>query len=567
MWRFIPTFAATMENVMLNELQTPNYIFESSWEVCNRVGGIYTVLSTRAKTLESAFHDRLIFIGPDFGTDNLFFTEEDNLCAAWKEHARNVDHLNVRVGRWNIEGRPITILVDFKPLFKDKDTIYSQMWQDYQVDSLHAYGDYDESSMFAIAVGKVVESFYRFNLTPEDKAIFHANEWMLGMAALYVQKHVPEIATIFTTHATSIGRSIAGNGKALYAYMPGYNGDQMAAELNMQSKHSIEKQTAHHVDCFTTVSQITNEECRQLLEKPADVVLMNGFELDIVPKGAIFNAKRRSARRALLNVASCLMGTDFSDDTLIVATTGRYEFKNKGIDVFIEAMDRLRHDDRLNRNVLALITVPAWLDTYRTDLKERITSGKKFTEPLPDPYITHTLHNMRDDRILSMMRYHGMQNSADDKVKLMFVPSYLNGNDGIFNKSYYDLLIGQDLSVYPSYYEPWGYTPLESIAFHVPTVTTDLAGFGRWVLDTQGNQGIEGGVRVLHRTDFNYFDVTDGVVNTVLDFARKSAQQVKDIRLKAAAVAEQASWKHFITYYYQAYDLALRNAAKRLADM
>ena len=269
---------------MVKDLLTPDYIFESSWEVCNKVGGIYTVLSTRANTLQEKFRDRIFFIGPDVwqGKENPLFIESDNLCAAWKEHALEKDELSVRVGRWNIPGEPIVILVDFQPFFEKKDDIYTEMWNRYQVDSLHAYGDYDEASMFSYAAGRVVESFYRYNLTETDKVVYQAHEWMTGMGALYVQEAVPEVATIFTTHATSIGRSIAGNNKPLYDYLFAYNGDQMAQELNMQSKHSIEKQTAHYVDCFTTVSEITNNECKELLDKPADVVLMNGFEDDFV---------------------------------------------------------------------------------------------------------------------------------------------------------------------------------------------------------------------------------------------------------------------------------------------
>lgn len=198
------------------------------------------------------------------------------------------DGLNIRVGRWNVPGNPIAILVDFTPFYKDKNDIYTQAWLDFHVDSLHAYGDYDEASMFSYAAGKVAESFYRYNLTMTDKVIYQAHEWMTGLGALYLQKHVPEIATIFTTHATTIGRSIAGNNKPLYDYLFAYNGDQMARELNVESKHSIEKQTAHFVDCFTTVSDITNNECKELLEKEADVVLMNGFEDDFVPKGEMF---------------------------------------------------------------------------------------------------------------------------------------------------------------------------------------------------------------------------------------------------------------------------------------
>lgn len=552
---------------MNKKLLTPDYIFEASWEVCNKVGGIYTVLSTRAKTLQEQFRDRIIFIGPDFwrGKENPLFIEHDNLCAAWKEHAAVHDHLSVRVGRWNIPGEPIVILVDFQPFFQEKNDIYAEMWNRYQVDSLHAYGDYDEASMFAYASGKVVESFYRYNLTETDKVVFQAHEWMTGMGALYLQATVPEIATIFTTHATSIGRSIAGNGKPLYDYLFAYNGDQMAEELNMQSKHSIEKQTAHYVDCFTTVSEITNNECKELLDKSADVILLNGFEDDFVPKAAAYTGKRKRARSLILNVANKLLGQDLKEDTLIVGTSGRYEFRNKGLDVFLEAMNRLNRDKNLKKNVLAVVSVPSWVGEAREDLLVRLKDREtKFTTPLECPYITHWLHNMTHDQVLDMLKYLGMGNRPEDKVKVVFVPCYLDGRDGIVNKAYYDLVPGLDLGVYASYYEPWGYTPLESVAFSVPTITTDLSGFGRWVNGLKNQHGIDDGVEVIHRSDYNYSEVADGIKDTVTYLSSKTLNEVKAIRKRAAGVAEQALWKHFIQYYYEAYDVALRNAMERL---
>lgn len=554
---------------MTNERLTPDYIFETSWEVCNKVGGIYTVLSTRANTLQTSFRDRLFFIGPDLckGKENPLFVESDKLYAEWREYAFEKSRLSVRIGRWNIPGNPIVILVDFHSFFDIKNKIYAQAWEHYQVDSLHAYGDYDEASMFSYAAAKVVKSFYLYNLSRQDKVIYHAHEWMTGLGALYLQINVPEIATIFTTHATSIGRSIAGNNKPLYDYLFSYNGDQMAQELNMQSKHSIEKQTAHNVDCFTTVSEITNKECEQLLGKAADVVLMNGFEDDFVPKGNTFTGKRKRARTLMLQVANKLLGTNWGDDTLILGTSGRYEFKNKGIDVFLESLNRLRKDKNLNKNVLAFINVPAWVGEARQDLKARIKSNDKFTTPLEMPFLTHWLHNMAHDQVLNQMRYLGMNNEPDDKVKVVFVPCYLDGKDGIFNKEYYDLLLGQDLSVYPSYYEPWGYTPLESVAFRVPTVTTDLAGFGLWVKSLHNQHGVRDGVEVLHRTDNNYFELADGIKYTIQFYAGSTDEEVKGMRKRASEVSEQALWKYFIEYYYEAYDIALRNAEKRLNEL
>ena len=491
----------------------PDYIFESSWEVCNKVGGIYTVLSTRAKTLKEKLQDQLIFIGPDCWRDkvNPYFSRDYALYADWQKLAAE-EGLKVKVGRWNIPGEPVAILVDFTPYYAIKNEIYGKLWENFQVDSLHAYGDYDEASMFSYAAALVVESFYKHVVGEDKKVIYHGNEWMTGLGLLYIKKHLPQIATIFTTHATSIGRSIAGNNKPLYDYLFAYNGDQMAEELNMQSKHSIEKQTAWNVDCFTTVSEITANECKELLDKPVDFVLPNGFDNSFVPKGAVFTKKRKEARKRLLDVANALMGTDLDDDTLIVSTSGRYEFRNKGVDVYIEAMNRLLRDEKLKKNVLAFIDVPGWVGEPRADLRERLDSGKKYDTPLEVPAVTHWLKNMSHDNVLGMLKYLDMQNRKDDKVKLIFLPCYLTGDDGIVNKTYYDVVLGNDLCIYPSYYEPWGYTPLEAVAFKVPCITTDLAGFGLWANSEKGGYcEISDGVKVIRRTDYNYSEVADAI--------------------------------------------------------
>ena len=544
---------------------SPNYIFESSWEVCNKVGGIYTVLSSRAKTLQDKIHDHLIFIGPDCWGEKKspYFKEDQSLLSAWKTKATD-EGLNLKIGRWDIPGEPIAILVDFQPFFEEKDKIYIWLWENYQVDSLHAYGDYDEASMFSYAAAKVVESFYKHNLDKTQKVVYHANEWMCGLGALYINKVLPEIGTIFTTHATSIGRSIAGNNKPLYDYLFAYNGDQMSWELNMQSKHSIEKQTALHVDCFTTVSDITANECKELLDKSVDFVLPNGFDNSFVPKGAVFTKRRKIARMRLLEVANALLGTDLDDDTLIVSTSGRYEFRNKGVDVYIEAMNRLLRDKDLKKNVLAFIEVPGWVGEPRQDLVDRLNSGKKYDTPLDVPEITHWLHNMSHDNVLGMLKYLDMHNRKDDKVKLIFLPCYLTGNDGVLNLSYYDLVLGNDLCIYPSYYEPWGYTPLEAIAFKVPCITTDLAGFGLWANTVKGGYSeIEDGVKVIHRTDYNYSEVADAIKDTVAQYSNFSADEVKKCRQNADKLSKKALWKEFIKYYEQAYDMALRKAEAR----
>ena len=555
---------------MGKELLKPDFIFESSWEVCNKVGGIYTVLSTRAKTLQDEMKDRIVFIGPDFWQEkeSPYFKEDKSLFAEWQWEAKE-NGISVRVGRWTIPGEPIAVLVDFKPFFEKKNEIYGWLWEHYQVDSLHAYGDYDEASMFSYAAALVVESFYNHYLLKTNKrVIYHANEWMCGLGALYINNVLPQIGTVFTTHATSIGRSIAGNQKPLYDYLFAYHGDQMADELNMQSKHSIEKQTAWHVDCFTTVSDITANECKELLDKPVDVVLPNGFDNSFVPKSTVFAKKRKAARKRLLEVANALLGENLTDDTLIVSTSGRYEFRNKGIDVFVEAMNRLLRDKELKKKVLAFIEVPGWVGEPRKDLQERLSSGKSFDTPLEVPQVTHWLHNMSHDNVLGMMKYYDMHNRKEDQVKVIFLPCYLDSKDGIMDMTYYDVVLGNDLCIYPSYYEPWGYTPLEAIAFKVPCITTDLAGFGLWANKEIGHYGeIEDGVKVIHRTDYNFSEVADAIKDTVAKFSGMSQKQVDECRKHADALSKKALWSEFIKYYYEAYDIALKKADARMKEV
>ncbi len=551
---------------MIEKRLVPDFIFEISWEVCNKMGGIYTVLSTRAKTLQEQFPDKLVFVGPDLwqGKKNNLFAEDRKLLPEWKAKATACG-FGVRVGRWKIPGKPIVLLVDFHRYYESRNDIYGRVWENYGVDSLHGYGDYDEANMFSLAAARVVEHFFRNELGGKGKVIYQAHEWMTCLGALYIKKYVPEMGTIFTTHATSIGRSIAGNNKPLYEYLWAYNGTQMAQELNMEAKHSLERQTAHNVDCFTTVSDVTARECAELLDKKPDVVLPNGFEADFVPStGAEFTKHRREARARILQVANALTGAGFDDDTVIVTTSGRYEYRNKGIDVFLEAAYRTIYDSDLKQNVLMLIEVPAWMESPRSDLQERLKLGWAYTEPLSDPVITHNLHEPWNDPVLGFLRSHGMKNDSGSLVKVIFVPCYLDGNDGIFQMSYYDLLIGGDLAVFPSYYEPWGYTPLEAVAFHVPCITTSLSGFGVWANNEVGRDSkLEDGVEVLPRNDYNSQEVAEQISEAIVRYSAYGRRMVNACRRNAANLAEKALWKNFIHYYYEAYDFALRKAQER----
>ena len=551
---------------MVDKQLKPDFIFEASWEVCNKVGGIYTVLSSRAQTLLKEYGDKLIFLGPDVWQEknNPDFLEDKKLLKNWREAAAK-EGVNVRIGRWQVAGRPIAVLVDFQPFFEQRNSIYGTAWQNFGVQSDKAYGDYDEASMFSYAAARFVEIIYLSLIHKNEKVVYQAHEWMTGLGMLHLRKAAPSIATIFTTHATSIGRSITSNNKQLYKYFHGYNGDQMAEELHMDAKHSVEKKSAHFADCFTTVSTFTNKECVQLLEKPADVILPNGFDNAIVPKGSLFTTKRKVARKNLLRVASALLGEELSDSTMIVSTSGRNDFRCKGFDVFLQAMANLNSElqrqsiDACKTCVLALIEVPCWIKQPRKDLQLRLIGKEIPNTALPNPYLTHELYNEGEDAILNTMRSLSLMNDRNNPVKVILLPCYLDGDDGIINEPYYEVLLANDLCIYPSYYEPWGYTPLEASAFKIPCITTDLSGFGQWVDATLKHQGmIEDGVEVLHRNDDNYFDVAQKICNTTMKVLNASKTVRNKMRKNAAALADKAQWSNFIKYYYQAYDFALR---------
>ena len=544
-------------------------LFETSWEVCNKVGGIYAVLSTKAKTLRKRY-DHVIFIGPDLWSkdnESPFFIESNTPLDDWKKQAVFPAGMTVRVGYWDVPGKPVAILVDYNSLYVYKNDLYAEMWKKYHVDSLHAYGDYDESCMFAYGAALVIESIVLWQRGKVRNVVAHFDEWTTGMGLLYVKARLQSVATVFTTHATSIGRSICGNGKPLYDYMSGYNGDQMAAELNMQSKHSLEKAAAQQADAFTTVSNVTARECEQLLER-RPLVTPNAFEQNYVPKGSKFSKAREDARARLLQVARALTGEDYSSDTLIVGTSGRCEFRNKGLDVTIDALnmtrDKLNRINNLSRKIVVFIMVPAWTESPRKDLQASMRENR--VARLFDPVITHNIHNFDTDPIYSKINFLGLHNVIDDSVKVIYVPSYLNGNDGIFNMSYYQLLIGFDLTIFPSYYEPWGYTPLESIAFGVPTITTDLAGFGQWVLDTEGDNLARTGVKVVHRTDSNYSETVASVSQELSNVYTMMPAELRKARNAAKKTSKLASWDNFIQYYELAYSQALKKVEIRMVD-
>ena len=545
----------------MEALSKPQYIFEVSWEVCNKVGGIHTVISTKAITIQKEFGDKYILIGPDVwreSSEHPEFEEDINLLSGWKQKAVS-EGLRIRVGHWKIAGRPLVILVDFTTYFNRKDEIFSRFWETYKLDSITGQWDYIEPTLFGYASGQVIESYVKYHLTSYDQAVAQFHEWMTGSGLLYLKKQLPQVGTIFTTHATVIGRSIAGNLQPLYSKMKEYNGDVKATEFQIVSKQSMEKICAANADAFTTVSELTSHECSQFLGKNVDIITPNGFEDSFVPTED-FDKKRGEARDMLIRVASAIVGETISDNAFIVANSGRYEFKNKGIDLFIDALGKLNKSGEIKKEILAFILIPANHYGPRKDLMEKMQNMN--FQMGGDKHLSHNLHYSEHDPILKRIREAGIQNKPEDKVKIIFVPSYLNGFDGIFNKSYYDLLIGMDLTVFPSYYEPWGYTPLESLAFHIPTVTTTLAGFGLWVKDEFKDP--DHGIFVLNRNDSNDSEVVDGICAAIHLMHSLDGKKIEESRKIAFEISRTALWKNLIMHYKEAYSLAIEKVNSRV---
>ncbi|MBI5539734.1 MAG: alpha-glucan family phosphorylase [Bacteroidia bacterium] len=543
----------------------PDYLFEVSWEVCNKVGGIYTVISTKAKSIVDDLKDNYILIGPDVWKEthhNTEFIEDKFLFKTWRRQAEIEGH-KFKIGRWDIAGSPVVILVDFTPYFSQKDKIFYDFWENYHLDSLHGQWDYMEPTLFGYAAAKLIESFYEFSHTSKDRIIAHFHEWMTGSGILYLKKEVPQIGTLFTTHATTVGRSIAGNGLPLYRDLEKYNANELAEKFNIQSKQSLEMLSANNCDAFTVVSEITDRECIQFHNKKADVITPNGFEDSFVPLDCDFEEKRQVARNKLFNVTEALLNQEIDRNSLLIINSGRYEFRNKGIDLFIDSMAEINDNPDFKKQIVAYITVPANHAGPRTELIERIHNCD-FNNPISHEYLTHNLHDFEYDPILKRIKEKNLNNGPNDKVKIIFVPCYFNGVDGVFNLPYYDLLIGFDLSVFPSYYEPWGYTPLESVAFHIPTVTTTLAGFGLWIKQQGDERG--DGIKVIERDDFNQDEVFHKIAKFILEYDSKSESEIASARQIAYEISQTVLWKNLIAYYHEAYHVALTKAELRIED-
>jgi len=538
-----------------------DYLFEVSWEVCNKVGGIYTVVSTKALSIVKTLKDNYIVVGPNLdreGKGNPEFLEEPDMYKSWKAYIKS-QGITVKTGRWNIIGKPVAILIDFSPLFTRKDEIFTEFWNEYGLDSISGNWDYIEPALFGYAAGFVIRSFYSYHLSAGKNVIAQFHEWMTGSGLLYLKKYAPQIGTVFTTHATVLGRSIAGNDLPLYKLIDNVDVNSKVKEFNIVSKHSLEKISALNSDTFTTVSELTANEAEYFLQRKPDVITPNGFEMNFIPEDGEYNEIKSKSEKRLRSVAEALFGYKLPDDIKFIATGGRYEFKNKGIDVFIDAIAELNKKEKLKKQIVAFVLIPANNYGPRKDLLSNLNEGTN--KDLENKFITHYLHDADFDPILNKIKHHGFTNKEDQNAKIIFVPAYLNGDDGIFNIKYYNLITAMRMTAFPSYYEPWGYTPLESLAFHVPTITTTLAGFGLWI--KKQNIEIADCMSIIHRDDDNYTEVVNEIAGIIITCIYKSNEEENFERNNAYFVSKSVQWKKLIDKYFEAYNIAVEKSVER----
>ena len=527
--------------------------FEISWEVCNMVGGIHTVLASRVPEVQERHgEDGYITIGPDVprgeGVAPEFRADvwDPALFESFRDH-----EVGIEMGRWLVPGEPRCLLINHSRLYERKDKILGGYWEDYELDSLFGAWDYYDPVLFAHGAGMVIEHIRdRVLLPSRQTAIVQAHEWMSAASVLYLKKVAPEIGTLFTTHATMLGRSLAGRraDPNFYRSLPRIDADAAAREVDVSSKHSMESVAAREVDVFTTVSEITALECEHLLKRKPDVVLPNGF-------GArqVHPDQRARARNELFKLAELTTGDTYDrDGTLILALAGRYEYVNKGVDVYLEAAANLRSElaSRDGKRVIIYAMLPAGHAEPKRQLWDR-AHGASAGPPLR---CTHDLVDEYNDPITNQLNALGFDNQPGASVHVVHVPIYLDGTDPLIRQKYWDLLPGVDLGVFPSFYEPWGYTPLEAIAFGVPAITTDRAGFGRWAA-RQGDEK-HTGVRVLKREGVPFNEVTDALTKALVEFIDLSPEERQTLSEASAKTAELTAWSNFMAHYEDAHNRA-----------
>ena len=590
-----------------------DYLFESSWEVCNKVGGIYTVVSSKAALLDDIYSGNYFLIGPYFEKKRNFEFQEQKLPDFLKTAFAKVKNEGITCyfGKWLIDGEPNVILVDFSSLIPKKNDIKKELWDLYKIDSLYSQWEFEEPMVWSYAVGKLLNEISKALKDKKIVAQFH--EWLAGISLLYLKKLKSNVKTVFTTHATMLGRSIAGSGENLYEMLPTLNPDKEAYEHQIQDKYLTEKACATHCNVFTTVSEITAIEAEKILGRKADVLLLNGLHMQKFPSFEEISLMHRQSRDKIREFFSYFFFPYYSFDmneSLTFFIVGRFEYKNKGIDIFMRALsmlnERLTKENskktiivffwvprdvhgakiELSQNKMAYAQIQEFIHKKTDDIQVKIVNNivscesensvceasiintifdneflqeiKKlkanFGKAGSPLLVTHNLPGEENDPLINEFIKFGLDNKKDDRVKIINYPIYLTGVDGLLDLEYYKAIVGCHLGVFPSYYEPWGYTPLESAAYGVPAITTDLAGFGRFIKDKTKNKGIY----VLERMGKKDDAVIKKFADVLYNFSKLDRNGRVKQKIAAKELSNLADWKMLINNYIKAHNLALK---------
>jgi glycogen(starch) synthase len=584
-------------------------LFEIGWEVCWQLGGIYTVLKSKIVAMQQRWGDRYALIGPwNPATAAVEFDEIEQIDEPFRAaiHDLRNQGMQVHYGRWLVPGRPKVILLDYRHRYQYLDSDKYLLWKDHGIQTYTADGETNE----VVAFGFAVTEFLRL-MTEHHKGrkiLAHFHEWMAGVAVPRIAHLRLPIATVFTTHATLLGRYIAGENPYFYDHLPFLTAEAEATKYNILPRFQIERAASHASTVFTTISEVTAAEAEHLLGRSADRLLPNGLNIRKFAAPHEFQALHSRFKQ---RIHEFVMGHFFPsytfdlDKTVYLFTSGRYEYRNKGMDLFIEGLwrlnERLKHiPDRptvvafivsraptkqINVNVIQnhamLEDLRAVCTDLQVDIGRRIFSaavrGKvpKFDELFDDEgllrlkqsmhafhthrqptIVTHDLHDDATDAVLKHLRHRGLLNGQHDPVKVVFHPEFITHTSPLFHMSYDDFVRGCHMGVFPSYYEPWGYTPMETIALGLPTVTTNLAGFGAYV-----NRNIpdndSGGIKVLNRRYASFDMAADELVEHLARFCTFNRRQRIECRNKVERTSQMFDWANLVNRYHDAHDVAL----------
>lgn len=506
----------------------PRVLFEVSWEVAHKIGGIHTVLVGKAPYLATRKDRSYLLVGP-YGPSRTGW-QEAPLLEEWREYFHQQKGYTVHAGYWQVGSQALTtLLIDFYPLVARKNTLFAQWWEDYGVDSLWGGWDYIEPALFGYAAGEAIASFCDFYYGEEVEALAHFHEWLTGTGVLYLRKAAPHIATLFTTHATVAGRAAGGQLLPLEGLVA------WLQERNLQSKHSLERAAWQHADATTTVSPLTSREAAHYLGHAADVLTPNGWD----PPSSLPVEK---ARQWLDDLAR---QWNLQKPVFWLLHGGRPELENKGTLLLLETLERYRKAPEPDQVLGVILALPADIE-------------KPAGPPARPLWLSHTLRHPEADPL--WQRLQAMNLQPHEPIRIAYLPLYLEGHDGAVDLPYYALLAAVDASAFPSRYEPWGYTPQESLGLGVPTASSRQSGFGQWMQAQGAPLG-----QALFLVDYEKPDPAGQLLEWLHRRLRATPTQREKLRSQARELARSTRWTHFLPLYEQAYEVARAKARARLS--